>query len=117
MAGNKELYQSIVQELLIEYAQIPYLQENLTDETIFDQESGRFLLVTVGWQERTRVNTIVLDLGIVDDRVWIQCNNTDQDIAEELIQRGIPRASIVVPKAVGANHLSQPHPLREFAMA
>ena len=117
MAGNKELYQSIIQELLIEYAQIPYLQENLTDETIFDQKSGRFLLVTVGRQERTRVNTILLDLRIVDDRVWIQCNNTDQDIAEELVQRGIPPARIVVPEALGSNHPSQPHPISEFVMA
>lgn len=99
MAGALKDYHRIVQALLTKYSQIPYLQENLKDETIFDRTTGRYMLVTIGWQERKRVNTIVLHIDILDDQVIIQCNNTDQDIMQELVDAGIPAAAIVQPQA------------------
>lgn len=100
MAGAIANYHQIVQDLLTTYAQIPYLQADLKDETIFDQLAGRYLLVTVGWQGRKRINTIVLHLDVVDDQVIIQCNNTDQDITQELIAAGIPATAIVRPRPI-----------------
>lgn len=100
MAGAIANYHQIFQDLLTTYSQIPYLQADLKDETIFDQLAGRYMLVTVGWQGRKRINTIVLHLDVVDDQVIIQCNNTDQDIAQELIAAGIPATAIVRPRPV-----------------
>jgi len=97
MAGTVEAYHQIVQELLTKYSKIPYLHDHLTDETIFDQAAGRYLLVTVGWQGRKRVNTIVLHLDVRNDQVWIQCNNTDQNIEQELVEAGIPKTAIMHP--------------------
>ena len=106
MAGAVTNYHQIVQDLLTTYSQIPYLQADLKDETIFDQLAGRYMLVTVGWQGRKRINTIVLHLDVVDDQVIIQCNNTDQDIRQELIASGIPAPAIVrpQPRAVDVEH-------------
>lgn len=84
MARTVEDYLQIVIQLLTKYSEIPYVHDDLTDETIFDHEAGRYLLTTVGWQGRKRVNTIVLHI-VRDDHVWIQCNNTDQDIVKELV--------------------------------
>lgn len=97
MAGTVETYHQIVQDLLTKYSKIPYLHDHLTDETIFDQDAGRDLLVTVGWQGRKRINTIVLHLDVRNDQVWIQCNNTDQDIEQELVEAGIPKTAIIRP--------------------
>ena len=97
MAGTVENYRHIVKQLLMTYSQIPYVHDDLSDETIFDDQSGRYLLVTMGWQGQKRVNTIVLHLDIRDEKVWIQCNNTDQDIAQELVESGIAKQDIVVP--------------------
>jgi len=99
MAGALRDYHRIVQELLTDYSQIPYLQENLRDETIFDSISGRYMLVTVGWQGRKRINTIVLHIDVHDNQVIIQCNNTDQNIVQELVDAGIPSEVIVYPQA------------------
>lgn len=98
MAGAVTNYHQIVQALLTAYSQIPYLQADLKDETIFDQLAGRYMLVTVGWQGHKRINTIVLHLDVVDDQVLIQCNHTDQDIAQELIAAGIPADAIIRPQ-------------------
>lgn len=97
MAGSIENYLQIVQQLLTHYSQIPYVHDQLADETVFDQASDRYLLLTVGWQGRKQINTIVLHLDIRDGQVWVQCTNTNQDIVEELTERGIDAKDIVLP--------------------
>lgn len=97
MARSVEKYRQIVQQLLTSYSQIPYIHDDLKDETIFDHAADRYLLLTVGWQGRKRVNTVVLHLDIRDGQVWIQCNNTDQDIVEELVERGVDAKDIILP--------------------
>lgn len=99
MARTVDKYRQIVQQLLTRYAQIPYIHDDLTDETIFDQKADRYLLLTIGWQGRRRVNTIVLHLDIRNQQVWIQCNNTDQDIVKELVEHGVAEEDIVLPHA------------------
>lgn len=99
MARSIDTHHKIVQDLLTTYSQIPHLQETLHDETIFDRAAGRYMLVTVGWQGHKRVNTIVLHIDVVDGQVVVQCNNTDQDIVQELIVSGIPAAAITYPSA------------------
>lgn len=117
MDATKERYEQIVRELLTEYAQIPHLQETLNDETIFDLESGRFMLVTIGWQNGKRVNTIVLHLDVTEDHIWIQCNNTDQDIKAELVQRGISETQIIAPAVESSTPDSTPENIAELALA
>lgn len=101
MARTLTTYQQIVIQLLTQYSEIPYAHDDLADETIFDHDAGRYLLLTIGWQGHKRVNTIVLHLDVRidnnDETVWIQCNNTDQDIANELVALGIPLKNIVIP--------------------
>lgn len=115
MARTVETYRQIIQNLLTKYAQIPYSHDDLTDETIFDPVDDRYLLLTVGWQGRKRVNMIVLHIDIRKGKVWIQCNNTDQDIAAELIERGIEREDIVLPQAPESTPLLEPNEQYIFA--
>lgn len=97
MARSVEKYRQIVQQLLTYYSQIPYVHDDLKDETIFDQAKDRYLLLTVGWQGRKRINTVVLHLDIRNGQIWIQCNNTDQDIVEALVERGVDAKDIILP--------------------
>jgi len=38
----------------------------------------------------------VIHIDIIDGQVWIQANNTDRLIAEELVAAGVPVESIVL---------------------
>ena len=38
----------------------------------------------------------MIHIDIIDGQVWIQANNTDRLIAEELVAAGIPAESIVL---------------------
>ncbi|MGK7926347.1 MAG: XisI protein [Spirulina sp.] len=86
----------IVRQLLQEYAEIPASDENVRNETLFDLEHDRYLLLSIGWSKGLRVHHCVMHIDIIEGQVWIQANNTDRLIAEELVAAGIPTDAIVL---------------------
>ncbi|NEQ70948.1 MAG: XisI protein [Symploca sp. SIO2D2] len=92
-----ETYIQLVKQLLNDYAKITISnQADIYNEVIFDTEHNRYLLLSLGWSNGKRVYHTVIHIDIIDGQVWIQANNTDQLIAEELVELGIPAQSIVL---------------------
>ena len=89
-------YRQIIQTLLIEYAGIPDTYDNTQNHTIFDVYQDRYLLVNMGCQGKRHIHDCVIHIEIIEGQVWIQQNNTDQRIGEELVKAGIPREHIVL---------------------
>ena len=90
-------YIQLVKQLLHDYASIFVSNEaNIDYQVIFDTEHNRYLLLSVGWSNGQRVHHVVMHIDIIDEQVWIQANNTDRLIAEELVEAGIPPKSIVL---------------------
>jgi hypothetical protein len=94
--ASLENYRKLVKQLLTEYAQIPTRNSEVQDETIFDPENDRYMLVSLGWSKGRRIHHCVMHIDIIDEQVWIQANNTDRLIAEELVAAGIAPESIVL---------------------
>ena len=67
-------------------------------ETILLENDTRdvFVLIRLGWHERSRVNNIVIFARIRDSKVWIEQDNTDLCFADELLHAGIPGEDIVL---------------------
>ena len=61
-----------------------------------DREQNRYLLLEEGWEGKKRVHGVLADLEIKDGKVWIQADNTDRPLAEELLRLGISREQIVL---------------------
>lgn len=90
-------YQSIICDLLQEYASIKKsLTPQVKAQSLADRENHHYQLLSVGWHNQQFVYTVALHFDIVEDKVWIQQNNTDALIADELIERGIERGDIVL---------------------
>jgi XisI protein len=47
-------------------------------------------------KQRRSYNCVIHNIDIIDGQVWIQANNTDRLISEELVAAGIPAKSIVL---------------------
>jgi hypothetical protein len=89
-------YRKLVKQLLSEYAEIPVFDSGSQNEIIFDLENDRYMLINIGWFNEQRIHHCVIHINIIDDQVWIQANNTDRLIAEELVAAGVPAKSIVL---------------------
>jgi hypothetical protein len=88
-------YRQIIERLLTEYLQIPYAHGDIQQQLIIDRERDHYLLMSVGWDGR-RVHHCVIHVDIIDGKVWLQCDNTDQVIANELVAAGVPKDHLVL---------------------
>jgi hypothetical protein len=91
-----EKYPQLVQDILIEYARVPYAHGDIQRETVFDQTSGRYLLMLVGWEGIRRVHGCLIHVDIIDGTIWIQRDGTERGVARDLIDAGVPRNRIVL---------------------
>ena len=91
-----ETYRRIIQEVLRPYSQITYAKGEIYNETVFDPQHDRYLVVSMGWDDVRRIHGCLLHVEILDDKVWIQRDGTEDGIARELEQAGIPKTQIVL---------------------
>jgi XisI protein len=76
-------------------------------ETVFDNENDRYLLLDVGWQNNKRVHHCIFHFDIKDGKIWVQENNTDIEVDEDLEEMGISNQELVI----GFHHPS----IREYS--
>ena len=89
--ASLENYRNLVKQILTEYGQISPSDSGVENTTIFDLENDRYILLSLGWSKGRRIHYCVMHIDIIDTQVWIQANNTDRLIAEELVAAGIPQ--------------------------
>src|SRR5436190_8577016 len=91
-----DTYREIIENVLSDYARIPYAHGEIQTETVFDRKHDRYLLVNVGWDGGKRVHGSLVHIDIINSKVWIQRDGTEHGIAKELVQAGIPKDQIVL---------------------
>ncbi|MEA5471311.1 XisI protein [Spirulina sp. 06S082] len=91
-----EFYRECICKFLT--AEIFKEQENpdIENQLIFDKERDRYLLLDVGWQDHERIYACFIHLDIKIGKIWIQRNMTEVDIAEELVNMGVPKEDIII---------------------
>lgn len=109
---NLDKYRDIITGVLTEYAKIPYAYGELERKLIIDKERNNFLLLTIGWQNKTRVHGTLVHLEIINDKIWIQRDGIEDGIANDLLAAGIPKDKIVL-----GFHPSNVRPYTEFAVS
>jgi hypothetical protein len=89
-------YADIVKRVLDAFTRIPYAHGELTCEAIFDRRRGRFVLMTLGWDDDERIHHPLAHIDIIDGKLWLQTDNTEHGIAPELVRAGVPKSDIVL---------------------
>ncbi|MBW4571872.1 MAG: XisI protein [Tolypothrix carrinoi HA7290-LM1] len=89
-------YRQIIQNILVTYVDIKYANGDIHNETIFDQPTDRYLVMSLGWQRVKRIHGCLIHIDIIDGKVWIQRDGTEYGIANELVDAGIPKEHIVL---------------------
>lgn len=90
-----ESYRQIIESVLEEYAKLSYAYGDVQRQTVFDRVGDHYLLVISGWDDG-RVHGCIIHLDIINGKVWIQRDGTEDGIAGELEQAGIPKDRIVL---------------------
>lgn len=96
-------YQEIVMSVLKRHAELrkkgklPQLSFVET-QLLFDTERNHFLLLSIGWEESTSnfIYGVSFHIDIKNEKVWVQQDNTDSIIVDDLLEGGIPQSDIVL---------------------
>ncbi len=91
-------YRQHILSIYNDYARIkPVNLHDVDNQLIMDVERNHYQLVSIGWDKKLFSYTVIFHLDIKPDgKIWIQANNTDRDIAEELEEMGVPKSDIVL---------------------
>jgi XisI protein len=89
-------YREIIRAVLGSYVDITYANIDLKNRQIFDRETDRYIILSEGWQKQHHLHSCLIHVEIINNKVWIQLDNTEDGIAEELISAGIPKSDIVL---------------------
>jgi hypothetical protein len=89
-------YRQCLREFLTQYASYGSQDQNMETQLIFDIENDHYLLLRTGWDKKRRVHSCIFHFDIKDGKIWLQENNTDIDVGEELEEMGISKQEIVI---------------------
>jgi hypothetical protein len=89
-------YRTLIEAALTEYIQIPYAYGEIESRLIMDRSTDQYLLVNVGWDAGRRIHSCLIHIEIIDRKIWIQRDGTEEGIAKTLVQKGIQKDQIVL---------------------
>lgn len=91
-----ENYRKIIKSVLEPYTKIPYAHGELTCKAVFDEVADSYLLISLGWDAARRVHGCLVHLDIIESKVWVQRDDTEDGVTQELVAAGIPKDKIVL---------------------
>ncbi len=106
-------YRQYIKQVLEQYAAVkPANMPEVENQLIFDEKRDRYQLFSVGWENGERVHGCIFHVDIIGGKIWIQEDNTDRPIAQELLDLGVPKSDIVL-----AFHEPEVRKMAGFAVA
>lgn len=114
MDSKIESYSKLIKQILSRYAELVNRHPSPQKETFcsFDDSNYRYFLHTIGWDDTKRIWNTTAYVRIYDGKFWIEIDWTEQGIATDLLEAGIPKEDIVL-----AFHHPSMRPYTEFAVA
>jgi hypothetical protein len=90
-------YGNYIVDLLKTYLH-PGLESPIHEHLVIDRENHHYQFLREGWADKNTFQMgIVLHFSIKPDgKIWILANWTEDDVAQELVDRGVPKQDIVL---------------------
>jgi len=104
-------YRQVITSVLNDLAEAS-ARDDVETLPLFDTTHDNYLLLDAGWDGVRRIHHIVAHLRLRNGKVWVEADNTDQAIVQQLLDAGIPKEAIVL-----AFYSPQKRPFTEFAAA
>ena len=93
-------YRDVIEEALqriVEMTESAHTKTlTLRDKAVLDRRGDSYLIVREGWDGPRHVSQIVVNLEILNEKIWIQEDWLEHGIATELVATGIPKSDIVL---------------------
>ena len=89
-------YAELSKQAIMNYATF-YAQGGITSmRPVFDEQRQSYLLLDISWQNDIYLYNVPIHLELIDGKIWIQHDETEEGIATDLRDAGVPRQDIVL---------------------
>ena len=89
-------YAEIIQQILKKHQSHRAINDRSEAQAICDTTNHHYLLVYVGWEDETPLYGCSIHVDIKDGKFWIHQDFTEDGIASELLEFGVPKTDIVL---------------------
>jgi hypothetical protein len=91
-----EQYREYVQQIITRHANSDQDEADVEVQLVIDTVRDHYQWMNVGWEGLKRVYHCFIHFDIKDGKIWIQQNWTEDDLAADLVEMGVPREDIVL---------------------
>lgn len=107
-----EKYAQLIKELLTEDAKYKPGHGDIEPFVVFDDEHHSYQLMYIGWDTYRRMHSSIIHIRLLNNKIWIEYDGTEEGIATALLAAGVPKEDIVL-----AFHPPAKRPFTGFAVA
>lgn len=72
------------------------LPDGYTSQVLFDDDRGQYLVLDIGWNGNQYLHATPIHLSLIGNKIWIQYDDTEEGIVNELIDAGVSKNDIVL---------------------
>jgi XisI protein len=91
-------YRNVVKRVLNSYHELNIRACDTKNESalVFDSDHDHYLLLIMGWQGDKRIKNVMIHLRLKCGKIWIEEDWTEDGVATDLLQAGVPHDDIVL---------------------
>jgi len=90
-------YQEIIKTILQEHANFRNtIPDGYHSQLLFDDERGGYLVLDIGWNDDNYLHATPIHINLIDGKIWIQYDDTEEGVATDLLAAGVPNEDIVL---------------------
>lgn len=89
-------YRELVKKIICQHSIEQSEEDADKAQVVFDTERDRYLLLYVGWRDEERIHGCPIHIDIKEGKIWIQQDFTEEGLANQLVELGVPKTDIVL---------------------
>ena len=105
-------YRQLIEQVLTEHSQRQPVSSEIEVQLLLNPLQADYQVWYVGWDGDDRLHHCLVHVRLKDSKIWIENDDTEVGVANELIERGVPPKEIVL-----AYHAPYLRHFSEFAVS
>ncbi len=89
-------YRDRIHNIISQYARIPCKYGQINRIVIVSEDRNHFLLIKEGWDGKKHIHHCLIHVQILNDKIWIHFDGTEDGITDELVAARVPKDKIVL---------------------
>lgn len=85
----------LIERILTRHTVVPFAYGQIRLQLVFDRPRDSYILLLVGWEGYKRVHGPLIHVDLRNGKFYIEYDGTEDGIATELLDAGIPKERIV----------------------